>query len=89
MAVIRTPVEGWSGWIGSVEFVDGVAETNDPGVLSYCRDAGYSVTEPVTEPVAEPVVEPVVEPDVEPVQMGSPLLDLPAPQAFPRHRPRR
>lgn len=43
MTKITAPVEGYSGSIGAVEFVDGVAHTVDEAVIAYCRDAGYGI----------------------------------------------
>ncbi|APD18586.1 hypothetical protein SEA_PICARD_8 [Streptomyces phage Picard] len=46
MAVIRTPVEGFSGpGVGGLIFRDGEAETNDEAVIAYARRRGYEVEE--------------------------------------------
>jgi hypothetical protein len=48
MSVFRvtTPVDGFTGSVGGVTFVDGRADVDDqtnPGELGYFRGAGYSV----------------------------------------------
>ncbi|MGW4727662.1 hypothetical protein ACWEQC_00410 [Streptomyces shenzhenensis] len=44
MAVIRTPVEGFSGpGVGGLHFVNGQAETDDPAVIAYATRHGYDV----------------------------------------------
>ncbi len=46
MAVVTTPVEGWSGEsVCGVVFTDGTAETDDPTALRYFAAAGYTVTD--------------------------------------------
>lgn len=46
MAVVTTPVEGWSGEsVCGVVFTDGTAETDDPAALRYFEAAGYTVTD--------------------------------------------
>lgn len=55
MAKIETPVAGFTGdGPGNLKFVDGVAETDDPAVISYCQSAGYKVSGKTTkQPVDE------------------------------------
>lgn len=43
MAKITAPSKGFNGEVGGVQFTDGVAETDNQAVISYCRGAGYSV----------------------------------------------
>ncbi|GGR80929.1 hypothetical protein GCM10010252_19300 [Streptomyces aureoverticillatus] len=44
MAVIHTPVEGYSGpGVAGLMFVDGQAETDDEAVIAYARRRGYDV----------------------------------------------
>lgn len=44
MAVILHPDKGYSGpGPGGLRFEGGRAETNDPRVVAYCRNAGYRI----------------------------------------------
>jgi len=43
MAKIIAPSAGFNGEVGGVQFEDGVAETDNQAVISYCRGAGYKV----------------------------------------------
>lgn len=43
MAKITAPSKGFNGEVGGVQFTDGVAETDNQAVISYCRGAGYTV----------------------------------------------
>ncbi|MBZ6258132.1 hypothetical protein KVH22_21690 [Streptomyces olivaceus] len=44
MAVISTPVPGYSGpGVAGVVFEDGHAETTDPAAIAYARRHGYTV----------------------------------------------
>lgn len=43
MATVHTPVEGFTGRVVGVDFVDGVADTDDDSALNYFRSAGYTV----------------------------------------------
>jgi len=46
---VRTRVEGWSGVVAGVTFVDGQAEvdeTEHPAAVRYFRQAGYHVEVP-------------------------------------------
>lgn len=55
MAKIETPVPGFTGdGPGDLKFVDGVGETDDPAVISYCQSAGYKVSgRAIRQPVDE------------------------------------
>lgn len=56
MAVIRTPVEGFSGpGVAGLHFVDGQTETDDPAVIAYARRRGYDVEE--TAPKRKPAAK--------------------------------
>ncbi|WP_332644075.1 hypothetical protein [Aeromicrobium sp.] len=50
MTAVKAPVEGFSGVVANVEFVDGVGETSDPTALSYFRRHGYGVDESAKAP---------------------------------------
>ncbi|MET7648367.1 hypothetical protein ABZS83_33045 [Streptomyces sp. NPDC005426] len=56
MARITTPVPGYSGQgPGNLQFQDGVAESDDPAILDYCRSAGYGIDgEPPERTAPEP-----------------------------------
>lgn len=43
MAKLTAPVKDFNGFIGDVEFKDGVAETDNEVVIAYARKAGYGV----------------------------------------------
>lgn len=43
MAIIKSPVEGYSGVVVGVQFTDGVAETDREAALSYFRRQGYTI----------------------------------------------
>ncbi|GII63550.1 hypothetical protein Skr01_36350 [Sphaerisporangium krabiense] len=72
MARITAPVQGYNGTIGDVVFENGVAETDNPAVIAYCRGAGYTVDGETIEAAHEP---PVDSRDVERVRLGTPLRD--------------
>jgi hypothetical protein len=40
---LKTPVEGFSGVVAGVTFVNGEGETDDPSVLPYFERHGYTV----------------------------------------------
>ena len=45
---VTAPNAGWSGELGGVQFHNGVAlvdDERDPNVLSYCRGAGYDISD--------------------------------------------
>ena len=43
MATIKAPVATFNGSVGSVQFADGEAVTNDKAVIAYCKAAGYTI----------------------------------------------
>lgn len=52
---VRTPVEGYAGYVVGVTFVNGGAEVpDDHPALAYFRRQGYIVDEPEPEPEPEP-----------------------------------
>lgn len=68
MAKVYAPLEGYNGISASVEFVNGVGETDNENLLEWFEEKGYTVerekpkrakkaTEDVTEEVAEEVAE--------------------------------
>lgn len=68
---IQTPVEGFTGEVVGVSFVDGFGETEDENAIAYFIRQGFGLegsapegTEPEPEP--EPEVEPEYEPELEP-----------------------
>lgn len=57
MARITSPEPGFTGDVGGVHFVQGIAETDDPAVIGYCQGAGYDVERTTTPlPLDTPVV---------------------------------
>lgn len=67
---IQTPVEGFTGEVVGVSFVDGFGETEDENAIAYFIRQGFGLdgsapegTEPETEAEAE--YEPEIEPEVE------------------------
>lgn len=54
MTKLVSPVKGYNGFIGDVEFVDGVAETDNESVIRYAKNAGYGVgnSKPIPEETA-------------------------------------
>lgn len=52
MAVIKAPNRDYQGGIADVVFRDGVAETDNPAIIAYCRDAGYEVDGDTANPAA-------------------------------------
>lgn len=58
---VRTPVEGFGGYVAGVTFVSGEAEVpDDHPALAYFRRQGYMIDEP------EPELEPEPEPEPKP-----------------------
>lgn len=49
MAIIRTPVPQFNGYRGSVLFINGVGKTDDPRLIQWFKDKGYTVYEDVKE----------------------------------------
>lgn len=43
MARVETPVEGYTGKVAGVSFVDGIGETEDATALAYFARHGYTV----------------------------------------------
>ncbi|WNI16914.1 hypothetical protein [Actinacidiphila sp. ITFR-21] len=87
MARIETPVAGYTGdGPGGIHFVDGVAETDDPAVISYCHGAGYLVDGERSNPLAAGPALAVADPrEVTTTVVGSPTRDAavdPRPQDF-------
>lgn len=78
MARIESPNRTYTGpGPNGVHFQDGIAETDDPAVISYCQGAGYKVngTTYVDEPPAARTVD-VPDPRfVQPVAAPAPLRD--------------
>lgn len=60
MAVVKTPVEGFTGTVVGVTFTDGVGETDDLAALAYFERQGYEVEIP--DAIAEVVEIPDGEP---------------------------
>ena len=67
---IQTPVEGFTGEVVGVHFVDGFGETEDENAISYFIRQGFGLdgsasedVEPESEPEAE--AEPESEPEAE------------------------
>lgn len=52
---IRTPVEGYSGKVAGVDFVNGVGQTTDPNAANYFRRHGYQVGDAVAPSGPKPV----------------------------------
>lgn len=64
---IQTPVEGFTGEVVGVHFVDGFGETEDENAIAYFIRQGFGLDGSApegTEPEAEAEVEP--EPEYEP-----------------------
>lgn len=74
MATIKAPNGEYNGQIGDVQFRDGVAETENQGVIQYCRGAGYEVNGTTDNPEALPAPAPV-DSSRTGVQIGSNLRD--------------
>ena len=43
MAIVKTPVEGFTGKVVGVNFLDGVGESTDPLALAYFARQGYTI----------------------------------------------
>lgn len=64
---IQTPVEGFTGEVVGVSFVDGFGETEDENAIAYFIRQGFGLEGSApegTEPEVEPEVE--LEPEYEP-----------------------
>ncbi len=59
---ITAPVVGYSGvGAGGLVFTDGVAQTDNPAVIDYCRQAGYQIgDEPVDAPLTADEINAVI-----------------------------
>ena len=53
MVTITAPEPFTGLGVGGVEFVDGVATTDNHAVISYCRDLGYKVTDEKAKPAVK------------------------------------
>lgn len=81
MAKVYTPLQGYNGISASVEFVNGVGETDNENLLEWFEEKGYTVerekpkrakkAKEVTEEVAEEVTEEVAEEATEEVAEGN------------------
>lgn len=60
---VYAPNKGYTGVSASVAFCNGIGETDDPRLLDWFRDRGYTVEEPEEPPKEEATPEP--EPDPE------------------------
>ena len=68
MAKVYAPLQGYNGISASVEFVNGVGETDNENLLEWFEEKGYTVerekpkrAKKATEDVAEEVAEEVAE----------------------------
>ncbi|XVU25804.1 hypothetical protein ACQPZJ_01730 [Actinoplanes sp. CA-054009] len=73
MVKIIAPNREYNGTVGDVQFKDGVADTDNPAILAYCRSAGYEVDGDVVTPQQEPT--PADPRDVGDGLIGTPLRD--------------
>jgi hypothetical protein len=73
MTTIKAPIEGYNERIGDVLFKDSVAETDNIGVIMYCRSAGYEVDGTVDNPAARPL--PAVDSSKTHQMLGTQLRD--------------
>ncbi|MEU7590682.1 hypothetical protein AB0A95_30875 [Micromonospora sp. NPDC049230] len=73
MAIIKAPNRDYQGGIADVIFRDGVAETDNPAVIAYCRSAGYEIDGETASPAALPQVE--VDSSHTHEQLAAPLRD--------------
>ncbi|MEU8821806.1 hypothetical protein [Actinoplanes sp. NPDC048796] len=70
MVKIIAPNREYNGTVGDVQFKDGVADTDNPAVLAYCRSAGYEVGD-------EPAVDVEDPPPADPREVGDGLIGTP------------
>ena len=68
MVKVYTPLQGYNGISASVEFVNGVGETDNENLLEWFEEKGYTVerekpkrAKKATEDVAEEVAEEVAD----------------------------
>lgn len=73
MAKIKAPNREYNGRVGNVQFVNGVAETDDQAVIQYCQGAGYQV-DGTTDNPAPRMPEPA-DPRTVRDETGAPLRD--------------
>lgn len=50
MATIKAPNKAYTGVSAGVPFVNGVGEADEPRILDWFREHGYTVEEPEPEP---------------------------------------
>ncbi|HKY58301.1 MAG TPA: hypothetical protein VJL80_09710 [Aeromicrobium sp.] len=57
---VTAPVEGFTGSVAGVDFVDGVAETDSPAAIAYFRRKGYALADakPAKAPAKKAAVKP-------------------------------
>ena len=70
MVKIIAPNREYNGTVGDVQFKDGVADTDNPAVLAYCRNAGYEVGGQTMAPAEDPA-------PADPRQVGGGLIGTP------------
>ena len=58
MAKIYAPNKRFTGVSASVNFVNGVGETNDPHLINWFKSKGYKVENEKKTKIAEPKAEP-------------------------------
>ncbi|MBG0560722.1 hypothetical protein [Actinoplanes aureus] len=83
MVKIIAPNREYNGTVGDVQFKDGVADTDNPAVLAYCRSAGYEVGGETATTLEEPA--PADPREVGNGLIGTPLRDAavdPKPEDF-------
>lgn len=75
MARIESPVAGYTGpGPASLTFVDGIAESDNPGVVAYCQGAGYIIDGAQLNPPPAPAAGPS-DPRLVEVAASAPLRD--------------
>lgn len=72
MTTVHTPVEGYTGEIAGVAFINGHAETTNKAALSYFKSAGYVIEPEKADEPADP------EPETEPEKTEKPRRGRPA-----------
>lgn len=73
MARIVAPNRDYQGGMADVQFRDGVAETDNPAVIAYCRSAGYEVDGVTDNPATLPRID--VDSAKTHQQLAAPLRD--------------
>lgn len=56
---VHSPNKEYTGVSASVPFCNGTGETDDPHLIEWFKEHGYTVEEPEVEP--EPIEEPEIE----------------------------